>query len=251
MSDILLEINNVTKEYATRHKKVRALDGVFLSIYAGEVISLLGVNGAGKTTLSSILVTLHPPTSGDILYKGKSIYSDLMNYRRILGYCPQSPNLDQHLNVRENLEFAGRYFLLPEFEVQQRVKELMDHFDLHKYADFNVSELSGGWERRVLIARALMHKPKIVILDEPTVGLDPDVRRNLWNYIKKLKEEGITVILTTHYLDEAEVLSDRVCILDKGKTILVATVSDLKKQHQKTSLEDAFLKLLENEHAAH
>jgi ABC-2 type transport system ATP-binding protein len=140
---------------------------------------------------------------------------------------------------------------MPESQVQERVKELMTQFDLHKYASFKVDALSGGWKRRVLIARALMHNPKIVILDEPTVGLDPDVRRSLWKYIQKLKSQGITVIITTHYLDEAEVLSDRICILDKGKTLLVTTVAALKEKHQKNNLEEAFLQLVEDqEHLA-
>lgn len=247
----ILEIKNVVKEYGHTSKLVRkrALDGVYLDIYKGEIISLLGVNGAGKTTLSSIIATLHPPTSGEILFKGVSIYKDIMNYRKALGFCPQKPNLDEYLNVRENLEFAGRYYLLPEKEVQERVNELMTQFDLHKYASFKTDALSGGWRHRVLIARALVHNPEIVILDEPTVGLDPDVRRVLWKYIQKLKSRGITVILTTHYLDEAEYLSDRVCIMDRGKTLLVTTVNELKTTHQKSNLEEAFLSLVEKEQA--
>jgi ABC-2 type transport system ATP-binding protein len=247
MPNPILEIDNVTKVYRDKNNTVHALDGVNLTIYEGEILGLLGVNGAGKTTLSSILATLHPPTSGSIFYNGQSIYTDLLSYRKNIGFCPQSPNLDPYLNVRENLEFAGRYFLMSEQEVQGRLKELMDQFDLEKYATFKIDQLSGGWKRRVLIARALMHNPKIVLLDEPTVGLDPDIRRILWDYISKLKELGVTVILTTHYLDEAEVLSDRVCILDKGKDLLVASVSDIKAQHKKTTLEEAFIAIVNRE----
>ena len=128
--------------------------------------------------------------------------------------------------------------------------ELMKQFDLYKYADFLVSALSGGWKQRLLIARALMHNPAVVILDEPTVGLDPDVRRALWEYIKLLKTKGITVILTTHYLDEAEILADRICILSKGKVLLTENLADLKEKHKKESLEELFLLLLSQEEKA-
>lgn len=244
----ILEIRNLIKTYQTPHGPFNALDGVTLDIKQGEIIGLLGINGAGKTTLSSILATLHPATSGDVHFKGISIYKDLLRYRNALGFCPQRQNLDMFLNVEENLIFAGRYFLLPETVVHTRAHELMDAFELTRYANHEIKTLSGGTKQRVLIARALMHNPEIVILDEPTVGLDPDVRRKLWHYIKKLKERGITVILTTHYLDEAEVLSDRICILNKGKVLLVTSVKELKEKHEHTNLEDVFIKLTEHAH---
>lgn len=248
MSTTILDIQNVTKIYSSRGQEVRALDGVNLQIMQGEILALLGVNGAGKTTLSSILATLHPATSGDILYQGVSIYKNIQIYRNVLGFCPQRPNLDPYLSVEENLLYAGRYFLMSEQEIEKKLTELMTQFDLYKYADFNVNALSGGWRQRVLIARALMHNPKIVLLDEPTVGLDPDVRRALWDYIKKLKAMGITVVLTTHYLDEAEALSDRVCILSKGKVLLTEQLSRLKEQHQEyQNLEAVFLHLIQQE----
>lgn len=217
----ILQIENVSKTYKTDHRIVNALDNVNLTIQKGEIFGLLGVNGAGKTTLSSIIATLHPPTSGDILFNGISIYKNLMGYRKALGFCPQKQNLDPFLNVRDNLIFAGRYFLMPEAEIQKRVNELMELLELTRYAEFEINQLSGGTKQRVLIARALMHNPQIVLLDEPTVGLDPDIRRKLWQIIKTLKNKGITIILTTHYLDEAEYLSDRVCILSKGKVQLI------------------------------
>jgi ABC-2 type transport system ATP-binding protein len=247
MNNEILRINSLTKTYEGNGHIVHALNDVSFSIYAGEIFGLLGVNGAGKTTLSSILATLHPPTSGDILYNGTSIYDDIDSYRMDLGFCPQHQNLDQFLTVEENLYFAGRYFLLPKDLLAERVAYLLEHFGLQKYAHFNINELSGGNKQRVLIARALIHNPKIIIFDEPTVGLDPDIRRALWEQIKSLKKMGITIILTTHYLDEAEQLSDRVCFLHKGKIILIDSVQALKTQRHKEHLEDIFIDLIQEQ----
>jgi ABC-2 type transport system ATP-binding protein len=236
----ILSVQNIVKTYPG---PVHALLGINLDIYAGEVLSLLGVNGAGKTTLSSILATLHPATSGDVLYNGVSIYKNLVSYRGDLGYCPQHANLDGFLTVRENLIFAGRYFLMPYDEIVQRADLLMEQFGLIRYANATVQSLSGGYQQRLSIARALMHKPRVVILDEPTVGLDPHIRRQLWDIIRKLKEGGITVIITTHYLDEAEALSDRACILHRGKILLTDTISALKKTNDQKHFEDIFIDL--------
>ncbi len=244
---VLVRINNITKVYHSSDKLVRALDGVSIDIYKGEILALLGVNGAGKTTLSSILATLHPPTSGDIFFKGVSIFDNISQYRATLGYCPQRPNLDYELSVKDNLLFAGRFFLISNHVLEQRVIDLMHQFDLTKYAQSNVKELSGGYKQRLLIARSLIHKPELVVLDEPTIALDPNVRRQLWDVIKQLKTQGITVILTTHYLEEAEILSDRVCILDAGKILLVDKAENLKLQFNKPNLEEVFLHLTQEE----
>lgn len=244
MAKNILEIRNLFKTYKNpQGDSFNALDGVSLDIHQGEILGLLGVNGAGKTTLSSIIATLHPPTKGDVLFKGSSIYHDILTYRTSLGFCPQRQNLDMSLTVEENLIFAGRYFLIAEDEIRQRAKALMQTLNLTRYAQHEIKALSGGTKQRVLIARALMHNPELVVLDEPTVGLDPDVRRALWDHIKKLKKLGITVIITTHYLDEAEVLSDRICILSKGKVLLTAIVQELIAEHKEQSLEAIFLKL--------
>lgn len=247
MKQLILSLENVTKIYAGDRGTVRALDGVTLNIEQGEIFGLLGVNGAGKTTLSSILATLHPATAGSILFKGESIYKNIERYRTALGFCPQTQNLDQSLTVQENLIFAGKYFLLSKELIAQRVQHLMSQLELTKYKDFEISALSGGTKQRVLIARALMHNPEIVILDEPTVGLDPDIRRKLWQIIKDLKKQGITVILTTHYLDEAEELADRVCFLQHGKVNLIETVQVLRQAHNMASLEEIFIRLTNTE----
>jgi ABC-2 type transport system ATP-binding protein len=244
---VLVSIQDVYKTYRLKNSFVEALKGVSLDIYKGEIVALLGVNGAGKTTLSSILATLHPVTSGTILFKNVSMYDNLIAYRKALGFCPQRPNLDKMLNVEENLWFAGRYFLMPESEIQSRTEFLLDQFNLIAYRKAPVDALSGGYKQRLLIARAMMHKPELLILDEPTVGLDPDIRRSLWKIIKSLKELGITVILTTHYLDEAEVLADRVCMLSRGSIIMTATVQDLKELHKKETLEEVFLHMVKEQ----
>lgn len=241
---VLLSIKDVTKTYRGA-QSITALKGVNLDIYQGEVLSLLGVNGAGKTTLSSIIATLHPATSGDILFEGNSIYDDIITYRRIIGFCPQKPNIDTMLTIKENLMFAGRYFNMPYDQIEQRTNELIKKFQLTKYADATGDMLSGGYKQRFLLARTLMHSPKLVILDEPTVALDPHIRRNLWDVIKTLKQEGVTVLLTTHYLEEAEILSDRVCILDNGVIKLVDSPDNLKKNFSQANLEEVFIKLMQ------
>lgn len=243
MNNVLIDIKNIKKQFGDRE----ALKGISLSLYKGEVVSLLGVNGAGKTTLSSIVATLKPPTSGDIEFEGKSIYSNLMEYRRALGFCPQRPNLNNMLTLEENLRFAGRYYGMPEDAITDRINILAKQFELESYLSSSASILSGGYKQRFLIARSLMHNPKLIILDEPTVALDPHVRHELWEYIRNLRTLGISVLLTTHYLDEAEFLSDRVCVLDRGNVRLIDTPANLMSSFQKSRLEDVFLQLMKED----
>jgi len=243
----LIKIRNIKKHYKIANQTIKALDDITLNIYESEVLGLLGANGAGKTTLSSILATLHPPTSGDIEYKDVSIYRDISKFRFHMGYCPQKPNVNKDLTVEQILYFAGKYYLMPDKEVNKRVEELINLYQLEKYRKLKPGILSGGYLHRLLIARALIHKPKVLILDEPTVGLDPHVRYKLWENIKDLKNRGVSVILTTHYLDEAEILSDRICILEKGKIKLIDTPKNLKNIYKKGRLEDVFIKLMEEE----
>lgn len=246
MNTVLLRINNIKKRYAQKE----ALKGVSLDIYKGEILGLLGVNGAGKTTLSSIIATLHPPTEGDIEYEGKSIYEDIANYRYKIGFCPQKPNLNSELTLEQNLRFAGSYYGMSDQEIDVRLAQLVKQFELEPYLLQKASVLSGGYKQRFIIARALMHNPQLVLLDEPTVGLDPHIRRQLWQQIKDLKKLGVTVILTTHYLDEAEQLSDRVCVLDKGLIKLIDTPDKLKADFKMNNLEDVFIALMDANTAA-
>ncbi len=249
MPNPILSIKNIEKCYVDRLKTVKALNGVSIDIFPGEVFALLGSNGAGKTTLSTILATLHPPTSGDILFNGVSIYKDLDCYRRALGYCPQRPNLDNELSVEDNLIFAGRYYLLDEYDLKERVMQLLEQFELTRFSQFLVKALSGGYRQRLLIARSLIHSPSVLVLDEPTVALDSNIRRQLWKSIRDLKDQGVTVILTTHYLEEAEALADRVCILERGNVVLTGDTQGLMRQFEKNNLEEVFLHLTQEESA--
>jgi ABC-2 type transport system ATP-binding protein len=245
MEDVIVRVHNVYKRFVSKNKTINALRDVSLNIYSGEILALLGVNGAGKTTLSSIVATLHPPTSGDVLYKGNSIYKNLMDFRRVISFCPQKPNFEKLLSVKENLIFAGRYYGLDKKDIEQRAIELMKEFELDQYAESSPNILSGGYKQRLLIARALMHDPELIILDEPTVGMDAPIRRQLWALIRRLKKKGVTTILTTHYFDEADKLADRICILDKGEIILEDTPKNLRQAHENKSLEDIFVELIE------
>lgn len=250
-AETLLEVRSVSKTYFNKkgEELKRALRPATFDLYKGEVFGFLGVNGAGKTTLSSILATMHPPTSGDIIWKGKSIYKQLITYRKIVGMCPQKPNIEKRLNIEENLLFAGRCYGLSQKQAEERKSTLLAQFDLEEYVRTPTDQLSGGYRQRFLIARALMHHPQLMILDEPTVGLDPHIRRQIWEVIKMLKSLNVTVILTTHYLDEAEYLSDRVCLIHDGLIRTVDTPDNLKKFHQKDNLEEVFLKFVDDPEA--
>jgi ABC-2 type transport system ATP-binding protein len=250
--NVLIKIQNVDKLYLHKKKKkisLKAVNNVSLELYEGEVFGLLGVNGAGKTTLSSIISTLIKPTSGDILWKGKSIYKDLYNYRKIIGFCPQKQNLDENLTLEQNLIFQGRYYGMNVSDIKSRIEYLNKKFGFEKYIKLKADILSGGYRQRFLIARSLMHSPKFLILDEPTVGLDPHIRRKLWDTINLLKNEGMTIVLTTHYLDEAEQLSDRVCVINDGKVLLTDTPENLLLDLKKKNLEDVFLHLIKEQEA--
>ena len=241
MSEVLLRVKNIKKRFASKE----ALKGVSMDIFKGEIFGLLGVNGAGKSTLSSIIATLHPATEGDIEFNGVSIYNDLPEYRLQLGFCPQRPNLNPMLSLEENLRYAGRYYGMNEEQINARLRMLVKQFELEEYLSQQASVLSGGYKQRFMIARSLMHSPKLLLLDEPTVGLDPHIRRQLWAKIRELKQEGVTIILTTHYLDEAEQLSDRVCVLHQGQVLLIETPDQLMSDFKQKNLEDVFVQLID------
>jgi ABC-2 type transport system ATP-binding protein len=230
----VLEVRQLSKRYPT----LTALDDVSVSIDAGEIFALLGPNGAGKTTLIGAICGLVRKTSGSIRLLGVDLDVDPISPRRDVGLVPQEINFDPFFTVRESLELQLGYFgRQPD---RARVDELLEALALTNKADQPTRALSGGMKRRLLIAKALVHRPKLVFLDEPTAGVDVELRRDLWTYVRKLRSEGTTVVLTTHYLEEAEELADRVGIIDKGKLLLVEDKTTLMKRLGEHRLEVTF-----------
>lgn len=247
-TNVLVSVRNLEKIYkASNGKNIHALQGVSLDILSGEVLGLLGPNGAGKTTLASMIVTLFSPSAGEIIYNNASIFENLYEYRRIIGFCPQKPNLYTELTIEQNLFFSGRLYGLSDIESQSKTEELIKRYNLSKYKDHYIKDLSGGYKQRASIARSLIHSPKLILFDEPTVGLDPHIRRELWQEIKDLRASGVAIVLTTHYLDEAEFLSDRVCVLSHGKISFLDTPDNLKRDLNKNSLEDVMVDLFKDD----
>lgn len=220
----MIAIDNLSKEYKT----VTALKDLSISIPAGEIFGLLGPNGAGKTTTIKILTTLARPTRGGARIRDFDVVRHPLQVKQLIGVCPQEINLDRELSAFENLWIYGK--LHRTADLKARIQELLEFGDLAGRAHNLVRDFSGGMQRRLLILRALVSRPQVLFLDEPTVGLDPQVRRQLWNLIQELKREGITIILTTHYIEEAEMLCDRVGILNKGELIALDTPQALVAQ---------------------
>jgi ABC-2 type transport system ATP-binding protein len=211
----MIQIEDFSKKFGERI----AVDNVSFKIAKGEIFGLLGPNGAGKTTTIRVLTMLTRPTAGKIVIDGYEASNNEQHIKAVIGVVPQHFNLDSDLTPWENLELHGRlHHMLPEVR-DQRIEELLKYVELDDRAYDMVQKFSGGMKRRLMIARALLHQPKVLFLDEPTVGLDPQVRRRLWDLIRRLKNEGITVLLTTHYIEEAENLCQRVAIMEKGKLI--------------------------------
>lgn len=222
-----INIRDITKKF----KEVDALCGISFDIKQGEVFSLLGPNGAGKTTLISILTTILKPTSGTAFINGKDIIKEPLDVRKNIGIVFQEPSLDDLLTAKENLYLHSMLYNMPKDLAKKGIKDILLTVNLYDRKDHTVKTFSGGMKRRLEIARGLLHTPKILFLDEPTVGLDPLSRRDIWEYIKKVKkEQNITIILTTHYMEEAENLSDRIAIINKGKIIELDTPENLKKK---------------------
>jgi ABC-2 type transport system ATP-binding protein len=233
-----VEINGLTKKY----KGKTAVNCLRLSIKEGEFFSLLGVNGAGKTTTIKMLSCLTKPSSGDALMLGKSILSDPQAVKEIINVSPQETAVAPNLTVRENLELIASIYEKSSRTAKEKAQKMIDSLDLSEVAKDRAKILSGGWQRRLSIAMALISEPKILFLDEPTLGLDVLARRELWSVITKLKGK-VTIILTTHYLEEAEALSDRIGIMAKGELKAVGTVAELNALTGKSSFEDAFIQI--------
>lgn len=212
---MIVQLENLVKTYGD----TRALDGLDLAVPEGSLYAFLGPNGAGKTTTIRILNGLTRATSGTVRIAGVDIGRDHLSAKRLCGLAAQVANLDGELTVRENLDFHGRLHAMPGPERRSRIAELLEYVEMADRADSLVKTLSGGLKRRLLVARALLHRPRLLFLDEPTAGLDPAIRRRIWNLVKKVRKDGVSVFLTTHYIEEAEFLADRVGFIHRGRLV--------------------------------
>src|SRR3954471_1777475 len=231
--ETIISIEDLRKTYQLkRHRQaveVKAVDGINLEVARGEFFGLLGPNGAGKTTTIGILTTRVRPTGGVALVGGIDVARDPVSVKRRIGVVPQANNLDRSLTGRENLLFHAEYFGVPKQEREEHAEELLTRFELIERADEKPDKYSGGMAQRLKIARALMHNPAILFLDEPTTGLDPQSRRAMWDLLLELNSKGQTIFLTTHYMEEADQLCQRTAIMDKGKLLALDTPANLKR----------------------
>lgn len=241
----VLEVHNIVKKYGEN----TAVNDVSFDIQEGEIFSLLGPNGAGKTTTISILSTLLSPTAGDATIFGHSVTRDPMEVKRLIGVVPQEIALYDDMSALENLNFWGEMYGLSGGALKTRVKELLEQIGLADRAKERIKTYSGGMKRRVNIAVGLMHQPRLLFMDEPTVGIDPQSRRAILDSVKSLNAAGMTILYTTHYMEEAQELSDRVGIIDHGKLIALGTQSELTAKVGE--MDTLILHLAENEDSGH
>jgi len=236
----IIEVKNLTKKFGD----FTAVDNISFTVEKGEIFAFLGPNGAGKSTTIKILTTLLSPSEGMLTLDGHDVKKNPNDVRHSFGIVFQDPSLDDELTAYENIEFHGVLYNVPKKIRRERIEQLMKFVELWDRKDSLVKEFSGGMKRRLEIARGLLHHPKILFLDEPTLGLDPQTRNHMWEYLRELnKNEGITIFFTTHYMEEAEKIAGRIAIIDHGKIVMSGTSDELKVKTNTKSLEEAFLKL--------
>ena len=244
MVENIIEVKNLTKKFG----EFIAVADISFDVHKGERFAFLGPNGAGKSTTIKMLTTLLSPTVGSIVLNGYNPIKEADAARKSFGIVFQDPSLDEDLTAWENMEFHGVLYSVPKDVRRARIDELLKFVDLYDRKDNYVKEFSGGMKRRLEVARGLLHHPKIIFLDEPTLGLDPQTRNHLWQYLEKLNaDEDITIFFTTHYMDEADRVAQRIAVIDHGKIIATGSGEELKKQTGTHTLEDAFLKLTGSE----
>ncbi len=231
-----------TKELVKKYKDLTAVKGLDLTVHKGELYALLGVNGAGKSTTIKMLSCLTRPTSGDAEVMGHSIVSDSVRVREIINVSPQETAVAAKLSVRENLEFIARIYGSDKAEAKRKTDKMIEDFSLQDVENKRAATLSGGWQRRLSIAMALITEPEVLFLDEPTLGLDVLARRELWHFIESLKGR-MTIILTTHYLEEAESLSNRIGVMAHGVLCAEGTAAELKEKAGTDDFEEAFIRI--------
>ena len=236
-----LKIEDLMKTYSNGFL---ALDGVSLEVEAGRFFGLLGPNGAGKTTLINNVVSLARPDSGRVKVFGRDAHREFREARRMIGVSPQEVNLDKFLTVEETLIFHAGYYGVSKKKARERAEELLERFGLVGKRDQRTNTLSGGMKRRVLFARALMHDPEILFLDEPTAGVDVELRYKLWGYIRELNRGGMTILLTTHYLEEAEALCEEIALINGGNIVAQGSSEDLKEHYAARTVEEVYMKVI-------
>ncbi|MCX6816804.1 MAG: ATP-binding cassette domain-containing protein [Candidatus Beckwithbacteria bacterium] len=240
----MIEVKNLVKKFG----KFTAVDKISFAVKAGEIFAFLGPNGAGKTTTIKMLTTMLKPTAGQISVNGFDPITQQDSVRHSFGIVFQDQSLDDELTARENLSFHGVLYKVPKDLREKRIKELLQIVELYDRRNALVKTFSGGMKRRLEIARGLLHHPKIFFLDEPTIGLDPQTRKHIWDYILTLnKKEGITIFFTTQYIEEAEKIAQEVAIIDNGKIVGQGTVEELKQKTKTKTLEEAFLNITGHE----
>jgi ABC-2 type transport system ATP-binding protein len=238
--DDIIRVRDLTKTFGA----VRAVKGISFDVKKGEIFAFLGPNGAGKSTTIKMLTTILRPTAGEIDLAGHDTAKDPDGARHAFGIVFQDPSTDDDLTAYENMDLHGVLYGIPAPLRKERIRQLLDFVELWDRRDSLVKEFSGGMKRRLEIARGLLHHPAVIFLDEPTLGLDPQTRNHMWSYLEDLnKKEGITVFFTTHYMEEAERIAQRIAIIDDGTIIASGTAEELKAKTGKDSLEDAFLEL--------
>lgn len=236
----MIEVQDLSKKFGD----FTAVNSVSFHVAAGEIFAFLGPNGAGKTTTIKMLTTLLTPTSGTLRIDGIDVSRNPNEVRKRFGIVFQDPSLDGELTASENMELHGIFYHLPRKVRLERTEQLLKLFELWERRKEQVKQFSGGMKRRLEIARGLLHTPKILFLDEPTLGLDPQTRNQLWTHVRHLNQtEGVTVFLTTHYMDEADRVAQRIAVIDHGKIVAQGSPAELKKQTETESLEEAFLAL--------
>src|SRR6478672_2627860 len=236
-----LDIKDLEKRYPTG---VEALRGVSIDVAEGELFGLLGPNGAGKSTLIHCTTGLAQPTGGSIEIFGNDAIDNYAEARQAVGLAPQEANIDWFLTAEETLDYHAGYFGMPRKERRERTKELLETFSLTEKRNERTRTLSGGMKRRCILARAMMHRPRLLILDEPTAGVDVELRLELWHYVQRINQEGTTILLTTHYLEEAEQLCDRIAFIDDGQIVGEGSSAELAARYGVANLEDAYLALV-------
>ena len=236
----IIEVKSLSKSFGD----LKAVNKISFSVKEGEIFAFLGPNGAGKSTTIKMLTTILTPTKGSIKLNGFDVAKQGNEVRKSFGIVFQDPSLDDDLTALENMSLHGALYSVPKKVLEERTKQLLQIVELWNRKDDLVKHFSGGMKRRLEIARGLLHHPRVLFFDEPTIGLDPQTRNHIWNYVKDLNEkEGITIFFTTHYMEEADKVAERIAIIDYGKIVGMGSSKELKKKTKKRSLEDAFISL--------